>query len=224
MRALPSTRATPRTTPLLARAAVPVATFAAVAVFAAHEVDRAAAAETAYLGGVAAAVLAAIAALAPSGPGEPALELGLGATLAVTLLWTLPDGPGRGAALGLLLTALFALGVQLLVRGDRLLAPRADLATWGTLLGLPLLAGMALSVLARRHGGALALLAGGTAAVLTPGWSLGSALALVALAAGSVLGEEPRRSWRVRTLAGLALLAPLAWEPRAALLGRSEEH
>ncbi|HZF11364.1 MAG TPA: hypothetical protein VFE33_21440 [Thermoanaerobaculia bacterium] len=245
MRALPSTRATPRTTPLLARAAVPVATFAAVAVFAAHEVDRAAAAETAYLGGVAAAVLAAIAALAPSGPGEPALELGLGATLAVTLLWTLPDGPGRGAALGLLLTALFALaaarrlsrgmpaltalpariaiplalGVQLLVRGDRLLAPRADLATWGTLLGLPLLAGMALSVLARRHGGALALLAGGTAAVLTPGWSLGSALALVALAAGSVLGEEPRRSWRVRTLAGLALLAPLAWEPRAALLG-----
>src|SRR5882724_7541530 len=147
MRALPSTRATPRTTPLLARAAVPVATFAAVAVFAAHEVDRAAAAETAYLGGVAAAVLAAIAALAPSGPGEPALELGLGATL----LWTLPDGPGRGAALGLLLTALFALaaarrlsrgmpaltalpariaiplalGVQLLVRGDRLLAPRA---------------------------------------------------------------------------------------------------
>jgi hypothetical protein len=221
-----------------ARAAVPLAALAAVAAFAAHEVDRAGAAETAYLGGVAAAALAAVAALAPA----PAGELGLGATLAVTLLWVLPDGPGRGAALGLLLAAVLALaaarrlarslpalpfgvaiplalGLQVLLRGDRLLAPRFDLATLGVLLGLPVLAGMAMAALARRHGGGLALLAGGTAALLAPGWSVGSTLALVALAGGSLLAEEPRPPLLSRALAGLALLAPLAGEPRAGLLG-----
>jgi hypothetical protein len=218
-------------------AAVPLAVFAAAAAFAAHEVDRVGAAETAYLGGVAAAALAAVAALAPS----PALELGLGATLAVTLLWTLPDGPGRGAALGLLLAATFtiaavrrlgrvlpalplgvavplALGVQMLLRGDLLLAPRADLKTLGVLLGMPIVAGVALALLARRHGGGLALLAGGTAALFAPGWSTASTLALIALAAGDLLGSEPTPKPLQRALAVLALLAPLAWEPRAGLL------
>jgi hypothetical protein len=73
-----------------------------------------------------------------------------------------------------------------------------------------------MTLLARRHGGELALLAGGTAVLLAPGWSPGSTLALVALAAGSVLGDG---GWRSRTLAALVLVAPLAWEPRAALLG-----
>jgi hypothetical protein len=221
-----------------ARAAVPLAALAAAAAFAAHEVDRTGAAETAYLGGVAAAALAAIAALAP----PPALELGLGATLAVTLLWTLPDGPGRGAALGLLLAVVLAiaaarrlaralpalppgvaiplaLGVQVLLRGDLLLAPHLDLKTLAVLLGMPVAAGMAMALLARRHGGGLALLAGGTALLLAPGWSTASTLALVALTAGDVLGEEPRRGRLPRLLAAVALLAPLAWEPRAGLLG-----
>jgi hypothetical protein len=222
----------------LARMAVPLATLAAAATFAAHEVDRAGAAETGYLGGVAAAALAAVAALAP----PPALELGLGATLAVTVLWTLLDGPGRGAALGLLLAVVLAvaaarrlaralpalplgvaiplaLGVQVLLRGDLLLAPRLDLKTLAILLGMPVVAGLALALLARRHGGGLALLAGGTALLLAPGWSTASTLALVALAAGSILGEEPRRGLLPRVLAAVALLTPIAWEPRAGLLG-----
>jgi hypothetical protein len=236
MRPSPSTRALPLVA-TLALAAVPLAVFAAVAVFAAPEVDRGGAAETAYLGGVAAAVLAAVAALAP----PPAWELGLGATLAVTLLWTLPDGPGRGAALGLLLAATLAIaaarrlsqvlpalpgavaiplafGVQMLLRGDLLLAPRMDLKTLGVLVGMPIVAGMALALLARRHGGGLALLAGGTAALFAPGWSTASTLALVALAAGDLLGAEPAPRPFERGLAVLALLAPLAWEPRAGLL------
>ena len=218
MHAPPSTRALPS----LAVAAVPLAVFAAVLAFAAHEVDRVGAAETAYLGGVAAAVLAAVAALtpamapalAPTLTPSPVLELSLGATLAVTLLWTLPAGPGRGAALGLLLTATFtiaagrrllrslpalplgvsiplAFGVQMLLRGDLLLAPRADLKTVSVLLGMPIVAGIALTLLARRHGGGLALLAGGTAALFAPGWSTASTLALVALAAGDLLGAAP---------------------------------
>ncbi|HEV7515243.1 MAG TPA: hypothetical protein VGR07_02985 [Thermoanaerobaculia bacterium] len=222
----------------LARMAVPLAALAAAAAFAAHEVDRAGAAETGYLGGVAAAALAAVAALAP----PPALELGLGATLAVTLLWTLPDGPGRGAALGLLLAVVLAiaagrrlarvlpalptgvaiplaLGLQVLLRGDLLLAPRLDLKTLAVLLGMPVVAGIALALLAQRHGGGLALLAGGTALLLAPGWSIASTLALVALAAGDLLGQEPRRGLLPRALAVAALLAPLAWEPRAGLLG-----
>ncbi len=221
----------------LARAAVPLAALAAAAAFAAHEVDRGGAAETGYLGGVAAAALAAVAVLAP----PPALELGLGATLAVTLLWTLPDGPGRGAALGLLLAAVLgvaaarrlarvlpalpfevaiplALGLQVLLRGDLLLAPRFDLKTVAVLVGMPVVAGVAMALLARRHGGGLALLAGGTAALLAPGWSTASTLALVALAAGDVLGAEPRVRLPARGLAAVALLAPLAWEPRAGLL------
>ncbi|HTQ80062.1 MAG TPA: hypothetical protein VMM92_08700, partial [Thermoanaerobaculia bacterium] len=220
----------------LARVAVPLATYAAVAAFAAHEVDRAGAAETAYLGGVAAAALAAVGALAP----PPALELGLGGTLAVTLLWTLPDGPSRGAALLLLLAAAFAiasarrlaevlpelplatalpmaLGVQIFLRGDRLLAPRLDPETLGIFLGWPLLAGVSLAILARKGRGDLALLAGGTVVLLAPGWSPGGVLALVALAAGDLLVQEKRMA--VRGLALLALLAPMAWEPRAGLLG-----
>jgi hypothetical protein len=219
---------------------VPLAALAAAAAFAAHEVDRGGAAETGYLGGVAAAALAAVAVLAP----PPALELGLGATLAVTLLWTLPDGPGRGAALGLLLAAILgiaaarrlarvlpalplevaiplALGLQVLLRGDLLLAPRFDLKTVAVLVGMPVVAGVAMALLARRHGGdsgGLALLAGGTAALLAPGWSTASTLALVALAAGDALGAAPRPRLPARGLAVVALLAPLAWEPRAGLL------
>jgi len=84
---------------------------------------------------------------------------------------------------------------------------------------MPVVAGAAMTLLARRHGGGLALLAGGTAALLAPGWSTASTLALVALAAGDVLGEEPRRGLVPRGIAVLALLAPLLWEPRAGLLG-----
>ncbi len=118
MRALPSTRALSP----LAVAVVPLAVFAAAAAFAAHEVDRVGAAETAYLGGVAAAALAAVAALAP----PPALELGLGATLAVTLLWTLPDGPGRGAALGLLLAATLTIAAVRRLGGSSRRSPQAS--------------------------------------------------------------------------------------------------
>ncbi|MBV8199290.1 MAG: hypothetical protein JOZ15_01580, partial [Acidobacteria bacterium] len=98
----------------LGRWLLPPAALAAIACFAAHEIDPAAAAEGAYLGRLVAAALLAVAALAPA----PAAELGLGAALAVTAAWALPAGPGRGAAVAAVLAAALAIaGARRLRRG-----------------------------------------------------------------------------------------------------------
>jgi membrane protein implicated in regulation of membrane protease activity len=93
----------------LLRAAVPLAALAALAVFAAQVLraggDPAAAAEARYLAFLSGAALLAVGFLAPA----PALELGAGAALAVAAGWVLPPGPGRGAAVTLLLAALLAI-------------------------------------------------------------------------------------------------------------------
>jgi len=235
----------------LARWALPPATLAAIASFAAHEVDPAAAAEGAYLGRLAAAALVAVAALAP----PPAAELGLGAALATAAVWALPAGPGRGAAVMALLTASLAIaagrrlrrmaipadedagagrarlaaavalcfGCQVLLRGELLFAPGRAVRPWIALLILPVAAGAALAQLWGRRGMLPALAAGAAAAVLAPGWTVMSTLALVALAGGDSLlragaPQTAMRSWpdRVRLTAGVAaLLLPVAWEPRA---------
>jgi len=235
----------------LARWALPPATLAAIGCFAAHEVDPAAAAEGAYLGRLAAAVLVAVAALAP----PPAAELGLGAVLAAAAVWALPAGPGRGAAVMALLIATLAVaagrrlrcmaaaaeegagtgrarlaasvalcfGCQVLLRGELLFAPGRALRPWVALLVLPLAAGTALALLWRRRGMVPALVAAAAAAVLAPGWTVATTLALVALAGGDSLAELGRaraawRSWPDRarlTAAVAALLLPLAWQPWA---------
>lgn len=199
----------------LARWALPPATLAAIGCLAAHEVDPAAAAEGAYLGRLAAAVLVAVAALAP----PPAAELGLGAVLAAAAVWALPAGPGRGAAMMALLIATLAVaagrrlrrmataaedgasagrarlaaavalcfGCQVLLRGELLFAPGRALRPWVALLVLPVAAGAALALLWRRRGMVPALAAAAAAAVLAPGWTVATTLALVALAGGDSL-------------------------------------
>jgi hypothetical protein len=88
----------------LARTAVPLAALAAMAALAQREVDPVAAAESVYLTVLATAGLLAVAFLAPA----PAWELGVGATLATTIVWALPPGPGRGAAMAMLLVGALA--------------------------------------------------------------------------------------------------------------------
>jgi hypothetical protein len=198
---------------------LPPAALTAIGCFAAHELDPAAAAEGAYLGRLVAAALVAVAALAPA----PAAELGLGAALAVTAIWALPAGPGRGAAVAALLAAALAIastrrlrrspaaavagggedrarfvtaaalcfGWQVLLRGELLFAPGRAMRPWLALLALPLAAGAALALLWSRRGMLPALAAAGAAAVLAPGWTVATTLALVALAGGEVLIGTP---------------------------------
>jgi hypothetical protein len=217
-------------TEAILRAAVPLAALAAMAVFAGHEPAEAAR-EGVYLAMLAGAALLAAAFLTPA----PAVELGAGAALTAAAVWALPAGPGRGAVVTLLLTALLAiaagrrlasclpdlpldaavplaLGVQMLLRGDLLFQPQASLRTLVALLALPTAGAVAAWMLARRHGGGPALLAAGTALVLAPGWNVAATLGLVALAAGDQLAR-PDLGRLGRGAAVLVLGAPVAWEP-----------
>lgn len=219
------------------RVLVPLAALAAMAAFAGREADPAGAAEGAYLAVLAAAVLLTVAFLAP----RPAVELGLGAVLATAAVWALSPGPGRGAAVVLLLIASLAvavgraltpgpspglppsltiplaLGLQVLLRGDLLFGPALSLRALVALVVLPVAAGMAVAVLARRHGAVLPLIAGGTVALLAPGFNVASTLSLVALAAGDLLAWEDVR-WPFRALAASALVVPILWDPQPGLV------
>lgn len=164
---------------------------------------------------------------------ETGASIGAGAVLVVAAAWFLPPGVERGAALAAILLALLALaaarvgtrrqhdfahllplalGAQLLLRPQLVLEAPGAPALLG-LLVLPTAAAAAVALLAvRQERGAL--LAAGTALVLGAGWQLGPTLALVALAAGSVLGD-PARPRVLRGIGALVLLAPLAWQWRA---------
>lgn len=192
---------------------LPLAVLGAVTAFAAHEANPVAGSEGLFLGELSAAVLLVVAALAPA----PAFELGVGAVLAVTAVWALPPGPGRGAAVMLLLTATFAvavvrrlsrtlpdlplgvsiplaLGAQLLLRSELLFEP-PGFRTLVALLVLPVATGTAMAFLAARQGGELALLASGIAVLFGPGWNVTTTLGLIAATAvGLVLPRGPRFS------------------------------
>jgi hypothetical protein len=218
------------------RVLVPLAALAAMAAFAGREADPAGAAEGAYLAVLAAAALLPVAFLAP----RPAVELGLGAVLATAAVWALSPGPGRGAAVMVLLIATLAvaagraltgpfpnlppsltiplaIGLQVLLRGDLLFGPALGLRTLVALVALPVAAGLAVAVLARRHGAVLPLIAGGTAALLAPGFNVASTLALVALMAGDLLAWE-EIPWPYRAVAAAALVAPVLWDPGPGLV------
>jgi hypothetical protein len=223
------------------RILVPLAALAAMASFAAREIEPSGAAESAYLAVLATAVLLAVGFLAR----WPAVELGLGATLATAAVWSLPSGPGRGVAVVLVLIAtvavaaggqllrvgadldgragarpaLFlrsliplALALQFLLRGELLFAPALSIRTLVALVALPVAGAAAVAVLARRHGACFALLAGATAIVLAPGFNVASTLALIALAACDLLAWEDL-DWRAKAAAWIVLLAPILWEP-----------
>jgi hypothetical protein len=219
----------------------PLAAFAALAVFAAHQRDPLAAAETAYLAVLATALLAALAAMeaAPGTgwwPGRGAMGA-VAAVLVVLAGWTMPAGPARAAAVaGVAVAALavaagrrlaggaetfgtvpaaagavatrvggpaggrgdlstlaasfaaaavlvpLAVGFQVLVRSERLLAVELDLRLLVGLVGLPAAAALAASFLVARGGRAPALTAAATAALAGPGFTVLTTGALVALA------------------------------------------
>ncbi|HEY2289725.1 MAG TPA: hypothetical protein VGM86_03385 [Thermoanaerobaculia bacterium] len=123
--------------------------------------------------------------------------------------WEHGEGSGGGSMRFLIPLALAS---QVLLRGDLLFAPPPVPRLIVALIALPVVGGIALSLLARRHGMALALIAGGTAVALAPGFNVASTLGLIALAAGSVLTWEDAGPV-VKTAAWIALLAPIAWAP-----------
>jgi hypothetical protein len=159
----------------------------------------------------------------PPGPGRGmAVVMVLLATLAVAaaraFLSPSPgEGGGRGRERGLggegpKLFIPLALGLQVLLRGDLLFHPALTMRAAVALVVLPVAGGLAVSLLARRHGVALALIAGGAAVALAPGFNVAGTLALIALMAGDLLAwEETGRLTKVA--AGIALLAPIAWAP-----------
>jgi hypothetical protein len=226
-----SASTSPRNLPV--RLLVPLGALAAMASFAGRDTFPAGIAEGLYLAVLAAAALLPVGWLAPA----PAVELGLGAVLATAAVWALPPGPGRGAAMVLVLVATLAgaaarrlvtgpsspgvliplaLGAQVLLRGELLLAPALTVRLLVALLALPVAGALAVATLARRHGPVLPLVAAGVALTLAPGFNVASTLALVALAAGDALGRTDGGWQTGRPARGLALavvLAPIAWQP-----------
>jgi hypothetical protein len=212
--------------------ALALATGMVLFALAAAQIDPAAAAETRYLATLVTAVLLAAAGLAVL----PARELMVGAVLAALIVWVVPAGPTRGAAIGLVLVGLLlvaalrrwlcenetfgvgsvvalALGVQLLSRSDQLLAGQINPRTLFGLLVLPLAAAAALAILRRQGTAGQVLVAAGAVAVLAPGWSVAVVLSLLSIAAGTSWGEsDTPRFLRVVALAVLLGLAS-AWHP-----------
>jgi hypothetical protein len=149
-----------------------------------------------------------------------------------------PPAGGDDGKDGARLAASIALcfGWQTLLRGELWLAPGHAARPWAALVVLPVVAGVALALLWRHRGALPALAAAGAAAVLAPGWTVATTLALVALAGGDSLatagaataGGDRRAAdqhngdlsgrWpaAVRRAAAVAtLLAPVAWQPRS---------
>ena len=208
-----------------------VAGYLALALFSTAEADPVGAAESRYLALLVGVVLAAIAFLAPSG----FFELGWTAVLATTAMWAVGYGPHRGALVTVLLTlglalaalragrdgslitspgrsAALALGLQALLRGDLLLPPLTDARTLVSLLVLPVASGVAASLLARRFDLRRVGVAAGAVVVLSPGWNVTVTLALVSLAAGSLLAER-RLAVPFRAACAAVLAVPPLWDP-----------
>lgn len=219
----------PRFTTLdLARWTVPVAAWAAIRSLLVVQSDPAAQAETRFLAFWVAAVLMALAGLTAT-PARRSGELLWTAVLATAVAWIAPPAPLRGALVGLVLVlgllvaagrtwldaqgrcttagrlgpgtlVPLALACQLLARVDLLLPPLLDLRTLVSVLVLPAVSGIALSVLALRMEGRRVLLVATTVVVLSPGWNVSTTLCFVALATGSLLASPPEALRQIQAL------------------------
>lgn len=218
--------------PPVAYFAVALAAALAMFTYAGALVEPAAAAETHYLALWSALVLLAVAGLTVA----PAYDLAALAILATLVVWAVPHGPTRGAALGLLLTVglavgalraleqagwratwawsvAAALGIQFLCRADRLLAVELEPRLLVGVIAAPIGAALALMALQRREETLPALLATAAAALLVPGFSVAVTLALLSLAVGLLWRHDDRPRWEVLAAAVALLAAAYAWQP-----------
>jgi hypothetical protein len=176
----------------------------------------------------------------PAGPGRGAVLMALlvaaftvAAVRRLRMQW-----PSHPASSTLTPAVALCFGAQILLRGELLFSLRptamptmtvAALAAaarpWLALLVLPVIAGTATAMLWRRYGALPAWVAAGAAMALAPGWTVGTTLAVVALAGAATLVNAPagtRVAWgragapRLELAGALAaLLASIAWEPRS---------
>jgi hypothetical protein len=217
----------------LFRVLVPLAAYAALTSLARFQVNPTAAAETAYLAFIAAGVLLAIGSVAV----KPELEAGLAALLAVTIVWVLPAGPGRGAMLTLLLTAALgatvlrrlardewrpawgsvvpaAVALQILWRADALLTPRPLTTTAVDLLVLPCLGAVGVVTLAARRRPESILAATAALLILGEGWSPVGVVTLLVVATVDHVGKRPAPRLELLLLA-VTLATAVAVAPAA---------
>lgn len=243
-----SSRLAHPTASLGARVLPALAATVAIFAFGAAAAEAPAGAETSYLAFAAGVVLLSAAAVAP----RPGLEIAAGALLVTVAAWALPDGPARGAvamalAAGTLAVAAarwlgrvaeerslpalgvvgLALGLQALLRGAELLHAGSPLRAVALFVAFPAVGALAVLGIGRAFGRWPALLAGGAAVLMAPGFRPASLAALVALAAapwlcGSPAPGRPLADRRIalgaRIAAALLLAAPFAWDLRAALV------
>jgi hypothetical protein len=201
--------------------------------YGANLVDLSAATETLYLAVWATVILVAIAGLASD------FEVGIAAVLSTLIIWAVPSGPARGAALGLILVlALFltlarrlarehehlswqtavagAVGFQALCRADRFLQIEADPRTLVSIVLLPVIAAVALVFLQRNHPARSVVLAAMVAVLLVPGFSVAATLAIVALALGTLWRDHAEPVWLVMGLSMATIVAAFVWQPSLA--------
>jgi hypothetical protein len=217
----------------LANFAIALAAGLAMVSYGVSLVDLSAAAETLYFAVWATAVLVAIAGLASD------FEVGIAAVLSTLIVWAVPTGPTRGAALGLVLVlALFltlarrlalesesltwqtavagAIGLQALCRADRFLQIGLDPRTLISLVVLPVIVAIALIFLQRNHPARSVVLAAMVVALLVPGFSVTATLAIVALALGTLWRDHFEPGWLVLTLSIITIVAAFFWQPSLA--------
>jgi len=223
--------------PSLANFAVVMAAGIAMFTYAGGLVSPAAAAETYYLALWSSLILVTLAGLALS----PALDLAGAAVLVTLVVWVVPHGPTRGAAVGLLLTIAVAtvalrhlertggqltwawavptaMALQYLCRADRFLGVSLQPAILISFLVLPVTVAAVVMSLQKREGTLPVLVAVTTAALLVPGWSVTVTLSLLALLVGLLLRDRLTPRWLAVALAIVVVLAAAAWQPSLALL------
>jgi hypothetical protein len=218
--------------PSLANFAVALAAGTAMFTYAGGLANPAAAAETFYLALWSTLVLVALAGLAR----PPGLDLAGTAVLVTMVVWVVPHGPTRGAAVGLLLTLAVAvialrhlerteghltwgwaiptaMAIQYLCRADRFLAIGLEPQVLISLVALPVAIGAIFMVLGKREESLPVLVAVSTVALLVPGWSVTVTLSTFALLTGILFRDRLTPRWLAVGLAIIVVLVADSWQP-----------
>ena len=215
----------------LANLAVALAAGIAMFTYAGALASPAAAAETSYLALWSSLILVTLAGLAL----PPALDLAGAAVLVTLVVWVVPHGPTRGAAVGLLLTIAVAavalrylektggqltwgwavptaMALQYLCRADRVLGLSLEPSLLISFIVLPVTVAAVFMALQKREGTLPVLVAVVTAALLVPGWSVTVTLSLLALLVGALFRERLTPRWLAIALAIIVVLLASSWQ------------